>query len=178
MHIKHSGIHRAICVIFTAVLFAGLAGCWGVLVDRDIQLNLGPSLQTDNQSAGTIAVDLVGVNESDYQRWYNYSMTQYFSAGDLLRSDATKKTENFIPGSSATIVFAKDDPVWQQWQSEGDKYLFVLVQLPGIHQDLPGAQDPRRLILPLPKSSWSDSSNPIIIQIKDSGVVCETPPNS
>ncbi len=161
-----------------AALMLLLAGCSHGPIDRNMSLMLGKSLRANAQSTSTIAVDLVGVNATDYQRWFNYSMTAYFTAGDLLRAGANKITLNFTPGSAATIVLSKNNPVWKQWRADGDTYIFVLAQLPGIRQDMPGPQDPRRLILPLKKSRWPDSANPIRILIKNSGVVCETPPKS
>ncbi len=164
--------------LLAAGMLAGLAGCSHGPIDRNMSLMLGQSLRAGQTSTSTIAVDLVGVNATDYQRWRNYSMTAYFSAGDLLRAGADKITLNFTPGSTATIEFSKNNPMWKKWRADGDSYLFVLAQLPGIRQDMPGTQDPRRLILPLKKSRWPDSANPIRIMIKNSGVVCQTPPKS
>ena len=167
---------RVLAGIMMMLMLLGLTACSSGPIDRNTQFTLGNSLQVNNQSTSTIAVDLVGVNATDYKRWYNYSMTQYFSAGDLMRSGATKATINFTPGATATIVFSKHNPIWKKWKKDGDTYLFVLAQLPGIRQDMPGPEDPRRLILPLKKSRWPGSANPIQILIKNSGVVCETPP--
>ncbi len=167
---------RALAGAMLMVLLLGLTACSSGPIDRNTQFTLGQSLQVNNQSTSTIAVDLVGVNATDYKRWYNYSMTRYFSAGDLLRSGALKATLNFTPGSSAQVVFSKHNPIWKQWKKNGDTSLFVLAQLPGIRQDMPGPEDPRRLILPLKKSRWPGSANPIKILIKNSGVVCQTPP--
>ncbi len=167
---------RALAGAMLMVLLLGLTACSSGPIDRNTQFTLGQSLQVNNQSTSTIAVDLVGVNATDYKRWYNYSMTRYFSAGDLLRSGAVKATLNFTPGSSAQVVFSKHNPIWKQWKKNGDTSLFVLAQLPGIRQDMPGPEDPRRLILPLKKSRWPGSANPIKILIKNSGVVCQTPP--
>jgi hypothetical protein len=173
---KYESHNRIFAGMIMLLLLLGLTACSSGPIDRNTQFTLGQSLQVNNQSTSTIAVDLVGVNATDYKRWYNYSMTRYFSAGDLLRSGAVKATINFTPGSSAKVVFSKHNPIWKQWKKNGDTYLFVLAQLPGIRQDMPGPEDPRRLILPLQKSRWPDSANPIRILIKNSGVVCLTPP--
>ena len=164
--------------IITMLMLLGLTACSSGPIDRNAELTLGQSLQVKNQSTSTIAVDLVGVNTTDYKRWYNYPMTRYFTAGDPLRLGAVKAAINFTPGSSARVVFSKHNPIWKQWKKNGDTYLFVLADLPGIHQDMPGPEDPRRLILPLKKSRWPSSANPIRILIKSSGVVCVTPPKS
>ena len=123
-------------------------------------------------------MDLVGVNGSDYQRWYNYAMTKYFTAGNALRAGATKAVVHFTPGGPAAVTFSKHNPIWKQWKSQGDTHLFILASLPGLRQDLPGAEDSRRLILPFNRCRWSGSANPIKVAVKNSGLVCLTPPKA
>ncbi len=163
--------------LFSVCLLLMLGGCCtGGMVHRNVQLTLGKSLSNAQGSISSITVDLVGVNGSDYQRWYNYSMTKYFTAGNALRAGATKAVVHFVPGGPASVTFSKHNPIWKQWKSESDTHLFVLALLPGVRQDLPGPEDSRRLVLPFDRCRWPGSANPIKIAIKNSGLVCQTPP--
>lgn len=150
--------------------------CSGGMMHRNINLTLGKSLRQNDTSTSSITVDLVGVNDSDYQRWYNYAMTKYFTAGNSLRAGATKAVVHFVPGGPASATFSKHNPIWKQWKQQGDTHLFVLASLPGIRQNLPGAEDSRRLILPFNRCRWPGSANPIKVAVKNSGLVCLTPP--
>ena len=58
--------------VMMMLMLLGLTACSSGPIDRNTQFTLGKSLQVNNQSTSTIAVDLVGVNATDYKRWYNY----------------------------------------------------------------------------------------------------------
>ncbi len=156
--------------ILSALLL--LAGCAtkgpGPTRARAIHIELDPALK--NQS---VLVDLVGVNEANAARWKAYSMTKYWSDGDPMRADATKWTANFISQPSLVRTLAVSDPIWKQWQ--GDAYVFVLADLPGKFADQPGAQDPRRQILPLFKSAWPGGTKELKVRVQQSGITVVTP---
>jgi hypothetical protein len=141
----------------------------------NVSIGMGPSLRGD-----TVMVDIVGVNDSEYDKWANYSMTQYWTAADPLRADAVKYTLLFDAKSATTQVFKQDNPIWQKWRQVHARRLFILANLPGVFEDQPGNQDPRRVILPLDQCrwrlSWFSSVDPIKIQAQSSGLDVLTPP--
>jgi hypothetical protein len=170
---------KCLALPVAGLLALTLGGCCsGGMMHRNIKLSLGQSLRQNNTSTSSIIVDLVGVNGSDYQRWYNYAMTKYFTAGNPLRAGATKAVVHFTPGGPAAVTFSKHNPIWRQWKAQGDTHLFILASLPGLRQDLPGAEDSRRLILPFDRCRWPGSANPIKVAVKNSGLVCLTPPKA
>ncbi len=176
---ERPSIYRYWTMSLVGLMVLALGGCCtGGMMHRNIKLTLGKSLQQKNVSTSSITIDLVGVNSSDYQRWYNYAMTKYFTAGNTLRAGATKASVHFTPGGPAAITFSKHNPIWKQWKSQGDSHLFILASLPGLRQDLPGPEDSRRLILPFNRCRWPGSAHPIQVAVKNSGLVCLTPPKA
>ncbi len=117
-----------------------------------ITVSLVPTLQDKD-----VYVDLVGVNEPNHSLLEAYSMTKYWDKkekGDAMRANAIKKTFSFASGPNLTARLEPSDPIWSQWKAQSVSYVFVLVDLPGVHSDQPGSQDPRRRLLPLDKCYW------------------------
>ncbi|MEM9066108.1 MAG: hypothetical protein AAGB51_11530 [Planctomycetota bacterium] len=140
----------------------------------NVEVALGPGMvDPESGAVSSLEVDLVGVNETESARWTSYPLSQYFSGADQLRNDASKVTLAFTTDESGTKILARNDEIWEDWRGRNADQLFVLVNLLGVDQDLPGDQDPRRLILPLSKNRWS--GNTLEIEIRPSRVVCQTP---
>ena len=155
-----------------------LTGCGsGAAAGRyDVTVRLAESLKdpTDG-SVPSLEVDLVGVNEANKTTWIGKSMTRYFGGEDQLRADATKTTFVFDTGDSEPKTLERQDPKWDSWLDQGARELFVLVNLPGVREDLPGDGDPRRMILPLARNRWE--GRVLEIEIQRSGLRLETKMN-
>jgi hypothetical protein len=125
-------------------------------------------------------VDIVAVNSTEVGRWENVSMTEYWSRPDSLRNGADKFEMAFAPGNTSPKTLKASDPIWTKWGAP-DPYkkpgmqLFILADLPGMHQDLPGNQDDRRVMLPLDQSRW-DGEQPIRVTVQQGRLRSETSP--
>lgn len=130
----------------------------------------------------SLEVDLVGINDSQKPRWENYSLRKYFTPGDLLRRDADLKTLQISSGEIEKTL-ENNDAIWDKWlgnrrkgePGKGARWLFVLVNLPGIDDDMDGLHDPRRIIVPLEANRWGYKKE-IRIEIKAGSAVLLTPP--
>src|SRR5712692_7981282 len=97
-----------------AVCLSGCASCKpnepGKPQAYEVKVNLDPSLLQ-----ASVVVDVVGVNSGNLPRWENYSMSNYWKAGDALRSGADKVTLSFVSGNSPTNSLTRTDPKWTSW---------------------------------------------------------------
>ena len=130
-----------------------------------------------------LEVDLVGINESEKRTWKNYPVSRYFSPNDALRRGADRITLTFASEDRQSKSLNRHDPVWEVWigrmfdnrtPGKDARWLFVIANIPGDAEDLPGDQDPRRLILPLKDTSWPWGTKQIEIVLKSSMAVCKT----
>ncbi len=157
-----------------AVCLSGCASCKpnepGKPQAYEVKVNLDPSLLQ-----ASVVVDVVGVNSGNLPRWENYSMSNYWKAGDALRSGADKVTLSFVSGNSPTNGLARSDPKWTSWLAKGATHLLVLADLPGAPADKPGTQDARRQILPLGRCAWPNKTKTLTIQVHQSGPEILTP---
>jgi len=157
------------------LLCAGLllaAGCATTPQPRafTVKVNLDPSL-----AGSSLQVDLVGANPvSDLAKLQAYPVSEYWKPGDALRRDSPKVTLAFGQGRAASQVLDTNDPIWKQWLQTGAQDLVVLVDLPGVAADKPGAADPRRLVLPLDANQWGKTDS-LEILIQESGARLLTP---
>ena len=129
-----------------------------------IQVALSPTLQ-----GKAVTVDLIGVNKQNRDRWEAYSMTKYWKDGDPMRTSASKKTLDFTSTSSLTQTLPLADPAWAQWKSQAVVSVFVLVDLPGAHNDQIGSQDARRQILSLDLCDWPKGTKELKVVITEGG---------
>jgi len=151
-----------------AGLLAGLlAGC-ARLGQYTVQVESGTA--TDS-----IQVDVVGVNEAEYERWATYPMTEYWSPGNTFRNTAADRVVlRFGMGREPTQVIPRKDACWRAWRARQCRYLFVLTNA-GPMRSTEGVQsDPRRLILPLETKRWD--SRTIQVHVQAGGVVCVNRP--
>lgn len=140
----------------------------------DIEVSLDPALERSS-----VLVDLVGINAASLPRWESYSMSEYWKRDDPnnMRRDAERKTLDFAAGNPTTQTLKMSDPQWNQWiASNGVTHVAVLALLPGIDADKPGNADPRRQVVPLDRSCWPKKTQKLVVLVKQSGVVIQTPP--
>ena len=163
---------------FVMILAAFAAGCHGMG-----RYNVVVSCDEKLRNA-SVMVDLVGVNESEYDQWYHYPMSKYWSPRDRMREDAPRFEMKFGQGLPDSQTLSKKDPAWDPWNKKLARHLFVLADLSGVGDDQLGNVDPRRKILPLSKTRWRwkyfywPVKQDIQILIKPSGVSVVTPAKS
>jgi hypothetical protein len=166
--------------IVLAGLLTGLVGCAsGPSMGRyDVVVTMDPELANRAGGAPQVMVDLVGVNDTEFQQWSGKSMTEYWSPNGAMRSESkTYRYEiPFGPGNAEPKTLSRKDKVWQAWKDRGALHLFVLADLPGAHGDKPGTEDGRRVILPLDKARWTKTDT-IQIFVQRTRVTCTTPPD-
>lgn len=118
-------------------------------------------------------VNIIGVNKSKFSFWENMSMTDYWKPDNPIRLEAKKDgylyVMRFDQNGPRQLTLGKD-PVWKAWKKRKYDYLFVLADLPGIHQDQPGNADARRLIIPL--KCWRGMQRTAKISLESSGIGC------
>ena len=148
-------------------------------------------------------VDLVAVNSLENDRWSNASVTNYWQPNDAFKGSIPTKVMIFnskaVQQAAATSTAAPKtaagaatqpsaysqtlsakDPIWDKWYAnKNDKsvyHLYVIGQLPGVFDDLPGDRDVRRQILPLNVEEWPSGTKDILIQVRPTGIVALTTP--
>jgi hypothetical protein len=159
-----------------AAMLAGCSSCKpgkgpGKPQPYNVQIKLGDALKDKS-----IQVDLVGANPSDIEQLKAYNINKYWDTGDPFRADRPKFTASFVGGQQSVQTLSMTDPVWQQWIGFGAQYIVIIANLPDIHQDSPGSQDPRRQILPICECYWPSKTKEINVEVQASGVRVVTPP--
>lgn len=152
-------------------------GCGSSGMGRyDVNVALDPAVATA-QSVPTIAVNIFGANSVEEARWASESMTNYWMPGGQLRQEFAGQIKefNFGPGATQAQTLSRNDPIWETWQKHGAQTLFIVANLPGGHEDKPGAADSRRLILPLAKDRWQ-SGQAIQITVQRGRIRADTQP--
>jgi hypothetical protein len=134
------------------------------------------TVQVESGSAtDSIQVDVVGVNEAEYERWATYPLDAYWSPADAFRKNAADRVVlRFGMGRDREQVIARKDTCWQAWRARQCRHLFVLTNAGPLRSSEGLQSDPRRLILPLEKKRWDDKT--IRIQVQPGGVVCVNGP--
>jgi hypothetical protein len=161
-------------LLLAAVVFAGCSSCKpgkaGPVGRYTIEVALDESLKT-----GSVIVDLVGVNPASLSRYEAYDMGKYWKEGDPLRRDADKVVLNFVSGQSLVNSLPTADAQWDKWKTKGVTHVLVLADLPGAQVSRPGAQDARRMVLPLDECSWPDNTKALKVLVQRSGIGVLTP---
>lgn len=170
---------RGLAVVLAAAAWAAtLGGCEsGPSMGRyTIEVSLDSALASRPGGPPQITVDLVGLNDTQVPAWTAKSMTAYWTPNDAMRLEAKdyRSEMTFGPGNAETKKLARDAGVWDTWKSRGAMHLYVLAALPGARGDRPGAEDGRRVILPLDKRRWKKDTIRIVVQ--NSQLDCVTPP--
>lgn len=158
---------RSFVALLLGTFLLALVGCVSPL-----RLTFVP----DETVAGrTVDVDVVGVNRSDLQMWRDYTVSEYFKAGNDFRAAARAsgrlKTIVFRSGGPSSETIESKDPIWKKWSEAGVTHLVVIANLPGDIKDTPG-EGPARKILP-----WDDGwpSNAINLTVSKGMVSVNTP---
>lgn len=152
------------------LLLAGCATTPPAPTPYPIQVELDSALQ-----GKSVLVDLVGVNQGNFDRWNSYPMSKYWKDGDVMRANATKVTYNFVAGAPKVNTLALNDPIWAKWKAAGAAHVFILADLPGVQADQVGVQDARRQILGLRPDAWTKGTKDLKVLIKESGIEVVTP---
>lgn len=155
-----TALPRLVAMLALALLLGGCT-CAGPIA-RPVHVALDPELRSDQFR--TIEVDLVFVQENQISLWREKDMIDYYSGGDPLRRDESRKaTIVFTPGGATEQSFGDDRPEIEQigqWIKEGATHLFVMAKLPD-HERIgrrAGAADPRRQAIPLSGCAWEEAN--------------------
>lgn len=125
----------------------------------------------------SVVVDVVGINQSEIQKWQTYSLRKYWKPADPLRQDATKFTVSFLPGDQSPSLLTKTNQIWGKWLKSGVQYLVVVADLPGVYDEGKiGSQDPRRQMIPICKCYWPDKTQKLDFKVQAGGVTVNTMP--
>ena len=151
-----------------------LAGCGGApkMGRYDYRITLDDALRDTNTGMmPSIEVDLVGVNESEKDRWDEQNIDQYFTPRDVVRANADRHSMAFTNSNSAPKLLKADAPDWGAWIANGATHMFIFASIP--LETTASGIDRRRLVLPLDRARWQ-SGVTIEILVKPSGVECKT----
>jgi len=134
------------------------------------------AVQVESGSAtDSIQVDLVGVNDAEYERWAAYPLDEYWSPTNTFRKNAADRVVlRFGMGHERVQSIGRKDACWTAWRARQCRYLFVLTNAGPLRSGEGAAVDPRRLILPLERKRWDGKS--IQVQVQPGGVVCVNGP--
>lgn len=145
----------------------------------DLVVEMDPGMRSSSGVFPSVEVDAVGITSEEEIRWQNYSIDQYFEAGNRFRADAVRHTMRFSDSRHAPVTLKQKDAVWKSWKKRGARKLVLVANLPGVWESKPGALDGRRLLLPLDSNKWGYwmHDGTIKIAIKTSGLVCQTKMN-
>ncbi len=137
----------------------------------DITVALDRSLAAEDGDMATVEVHFIALTADRGRTFQQASMSDYWTPG---RSpDRFQKRILKLGETETTAMLSRKDPVWRSWGKSEAEFLFVLADLPGLYEDQPDVQDPRRLIIPLDKKRWR--SRDIEILIRPQGIEKLTP---
>lgn len=124
----------------------------------------------DSMLDKSIEVHLIGISDSEKSQFDNMSMTDYWGEDSQgVRSSNESRVIGYQAGLNKQVPLfeiSSDNSSWKQWQSEGAKYVMVLVNMPASrdYEDAPGNADARRLRLPLNKACWKGGVVDVVIR--------------
>jgi hypothetical protein len=164
---------RIVCGLLVAGLCLLVFGCASTPKAKSYTIKI----ELDQALAGSsIQVDLIGANAvSDLPKWQSYSVSEYWQPGNAMRRNADKVVVAFGQGKNNIQFFDTKNPAWARWIAAGAMHLVVMVDLPGVGEDLAGSADPRRLILPLDAGQWPGNVTTVELLVQESGVRLLTP---
>jgi hypothetical protein len=164
--------YKVFGLLLVSLLAGGCSRVANVVVSRFVTVTAN-----DNVCKKSVEVHLVGVNRFEKGQWEQVSMTEYWQPKNQLRDSAKDYTHVIRFGEEpCERTLGKKDPILRVWKKRKAECLFVLVDLPGIHQDVPGNADARRLQLPaLDSACWGLQTN-VRIAIETSNIIPLTIP--
>ena len=169
---RDRGIRVGCAVAGLILLFAGGCRCQSGMEAFDVQVT--PRLTAGNPaSTAPVEVNIVGVNDADYDKWTGYPLARYWSPRDPLRSGAKAFVMNFSHDNASPVVLQKDNPIWETWRQQGATHLFVIAFLPMVKEQ--GDADPRRAELPLDRCRWRGTSQ-LDFELLDDRIVSVSQP--
>jgi hypothetical protein len=163
------GEWRWAAMLVYLALVGCLTGCHGV-TPRDISVQLDKSMRESDGKLKSVQVDLIGVNPADLPRWQAMSASEYWKSNSAQGAEAERKIIRFDFGDKADVkVLSKNDPIWERWKSEQQKWLVVMADIPGVTSVKRGVESPCIVMLPLDKASW-DETGTIHLIVSSSGI--------
>jgi hypothetical protein len=160
--------------LLVVVLSQGCSRVANVMVTRTLSVAADPDV-----CKKSVEVHLVGVNRFEKDRWENMSMAEYWQPENPLRKGAASYTQVLRFGREpCTRTLEKKDPILAVWKKRKAEYLFVLADLPGLFQDMPGNADARRLRVPALESTDWGWQKEIDIAVNNSDIVALVIPQS
>jgi hypothetical protein len=143
---------------------------------------LDPQLRDKAGSIPSVEVNIFAADATEQEIWKSMSVSEYWKPGDPVRQAAQVYVMKFGRDLPIQQTLAEDHAIWSKWQAKHPRNLFIIAYVPGMFGGKAGADDPRRLILPLDPSRWENFSSregrQIRIMVKPSGLVCLTPPKA
>ena len=169
---------KALGLTCCMLLWLAAAGCSSTTFD--VNVTVAGDYKDDLGSMPSVEVQIVGANQSEFEKWNNLSVTDYWRQAHKQDDIYEMKFGQGLPNPQ---LLKKDDPIWQTWSQNGATYLFVIAHMPGEFQDKPGNAYLRRLVLPLKPSKWEGyywgkDRIEIIISKPPRGLVNQTPPKA
>jgi hypothetical protein len=167
--------YRMFGLLLAVLLSGGCSRVASVVVTRTVDVTA-----TQEICRKSVEVHLVGVNRFEKDQWENMLMTEFWQPENKLRQSAKDYTYVIQFGQGpCENVLGKKDPIRKVWKKRKAEYFFVLADLPGIFDDLPGNADARRLRLPAPNSAcWGWRQTQIRVSVEGSNIVPLTIPDS
>ena len=179
-HNRNRGPNRlAVLALLLVAGWVGTAGC----ADNspiDARVELDPQLSAGGRTPPNVEVHVFGVNQKDYQRFANLSMSNWWDpSGTHPERDEAMRQRNLVyvirlgKGSTSRLI-SEDDPnqkpYFENWRRIGATHLFVLSNVPQGAEDKPGEADPRRAILEIQRRQWATEGAPVAVSVDRSGV--------
>jgi hypothetical protein len=149
------------------------------------------NIEISANTASSVRVDLVGVNQLDKAEWDGLAVDDYWKADNSVRKNADRLSFEVIDGKvnladskgdaagitglgTATATIPRSHPIWKKWLDRRDLGLVAIGQFPGGSSDRP---DPRKKILPIFKQYWDADKGTLRLQVQDNRIQVLTPPS-
>ena len=166
-------VRCGLTLMLTGLLLS--CGC-ASLARYDVRVKVDNDLRNANGRWPPVEVHLVVLGAAESDAMAGRKMSDYWSPGHHDDYEVQKIKLRFGEDQKLTQEFLNDDPRWDIWKHIEAPKLWVLADLPGSR--LSGAEDTRRLCVPLERTHWrlfwSDSVE--IILSREKGVYRHTVP--
>ena len=157
-------MRETVCRVMSCVVIVGtMVGC-----TRLGHYNVGVA---STNPADSIQVDIVGVNEAEFELWSTYPLDDYWSPGNAFRQNAKDKLVlRFGMGRDQKQTVSIKDSAWKAWDARRCRFLFIVTNAGAFGRGSAATGDPRRLVLPLEKKRWDGRT--IDIEVRSGGLIC------
>jgi hypothetical protein len=126
------------------------------------------------KTPNTVPVDLIGVNNDQFQELMNMNVDDYWSPDNVFRKTADRFPVQVSGGQATPAGLAQQDPIWHKWLDQSVSNLVIIADLRGEGFKGLGRLDPRRTYINLTAQFVSNS---IVVEIQDKAVRVVTPIN-